>query len=275
MFFHWSVHFLQVISDDIHIISCISSVVATPVDSIVVQRRSKSKSYRLSYRSGLGAASRLCPTPALTTRRLNTSRKPPKSTNIAVSWKEPHVCHLVIVWKKILNYSFLLKENVSPEHLALLVKTEWQLSFVTPLYQFRHTQLKNYSRQLAAFIAAEKQQGLAVEVEGAQSNFKVCFSVLQGMVATGNDAETVLIQVIVGLLQRNTCQCGSLLVCRAINSSVFTQNKFSCVIAVYIPLSLFFSHFHSMKIKSKWSLEIILDCCNAFLNLKTRTVFHE
>lgn len=159
---------------------------------------------------------------------------------------------------------------MSPEHLALLVKTEWQLSYVTPLYQFRHTQLKNYSRQLAAFIAAEKQQGLAVEVEGAQSNFKVCFSVLQGIVATDNDPETVLIQVIVGLLQRNTCQSDRLPVCRAINSSVFTQNKFSCVIAVYILLSLV-SHFHSMKIKSKLHIHTYI----AFLNLKTHTVFHE
>ncbi|TWW64156.1 centromere protein L [Takifugu flavidus] len=144
-----------------------SSVAMTPADSAVVQRRNKSK-YRLSYRSGLGAASRLCLTPALTTRRLSTSRKAPKIN---------------------------ITENVSPEHVALLMKTEWQLSYVTPLYQFRHTQLKNYSRQLAAFLAAEKQQGLAVEVEGLQSSFTVCFSVLQGMVMTDDDPETVLIQI--------------------------------------------------------------------------------
>lgn len=94
---------------------------------------------------------------------------------------------------------FLSKEKVSPEQLALLVKTEWQLSYVTPLYQFRHTQLKSYSRQLSAFIAAEKQQGLAVEAEGPQSSFRVSFSVVQGMLETDDDAETVLIQVITGL----------------------------------------------------------------------------
>lgn len=168
----------------------------TPADSAVVQRRNKSK-YRLSYRSGLGAASRLCLTPALTSRRLNTSRKASK-INITVSGKEPYFLHHI--WRKIFNsfnfHLFLLsQENVSPEHLALLMKTEWQLSYVTPLYQFRHTQLKNYSRQLAAFLAAEKQQGLAVEVEGLQSSFTVCFSVLQGMVMTDDDPETVLIQV--------------------------------------------------------------------------------
>lgn len=83
---------------------------------------------------------------------------------------------------------------MSPEQLALLVKNEWQLSYVTPLYQFRHTQLKSYSRQLSAFIAAEKQQGLAVEVEGPQ-NLKISFSVVEGMVESADDAETVLIQV--------------------------------------------------------------------------------
>lgn len=92
----------------------------------------------------------------------------------------------------------LLKEKVNPEVLALLVKTEWQLSYVTPLYQFRHTQLRSYSRQLSAFITAEKQQGLAVEVEGLQTSFRVSFSVVQGLGETDDDAETVLIQVSTG-----------------------------------------------------------------------------
>lgn len=84
---------------------------------------------------------------------------------------------------------------MSPEQLAVLVKKEWQLFYVTPLYQFRHTQLKSYSRQLSAFIAAEKQRGVAVEVEGPHSSFRVSFSVVQGMVEADDDAETVLIQV--------------------------------------------------------------------------------
>ncbi|XP_044044410.1 centromere protein L isoform X2 [Siniperca chuatsi] len=150
-----------------------TSVTRTPLNNVAVKRRSKSKSYRLSYRSCLGAASRLCLTPALTARRLTTSRRAPKSHNITVS--QPN--------------------KVNPEQLALLVKTEWQLSYVTPLYQFRHTQLKSYSRQLSAFIAAEKQQGLAVEVEGPQSSFRVSFSLVQGMAEADDDAETVLIQI--------------------------------------------------------------------------------
>lgn len=93
----------------------------------------------------------------------------------------------------------LVKEKVNPEDLALLVKTEWQLSYVTPLYQFRHTQLRRYSRQLSAFITAEKQQGLAVEVEGAQTSFRVSFSVVQGLGETDDDAEMVLVQVSTGV----------------------------------------------------------------------------
>lgn len=131
---------------------------------------------------------------------------------------------------------------MSPEHLALLMKTEWQLSYVTPLYQFRHTQLKNYSRQLAAFIAAERQQGLAVEVEGAQSSFKVCFSVLQGMVVTDDDAETVLIQVIVvPQCQMNTSLSDSGLVPSAIMTCIVVD-AFSfhsiCYLSVKYPISV-------------------------------------
>ncbi|XP_068446664.1 centromere protein L isoform X2 [Clinocottus analis] len=141
-----------------------NSTTRTPLNNAAVQRRSKS--YRLSYRSCLGgAASRLGLTPSA--RRLNTSRKALKSHGVA---------------------------KVNPEQLALLVKTEWQLSYVTPLHQFRHTQLKSYSRRLAAFIAAGKQQGLAVEVEGPQT-FRVSFSLVQGMTESADDAETVLIQI--------------------------------------------------------------------------------
>lgn len=199
--------------------SCVpSSVIGTPADNVVVQRRSKSKSYRLSYRSCLSAASRLGFTPTMTSRRMNSSRRAPKSHNITVcicidmsALKSAHIrsganlpflspssslsitstpplCLCVCV-------TVLLKKRVDPEQLALLVKTEWQLSYVTPLYQFRHSKLKNYSRQLAAFIAAQKLQGMAVEVDGPQDHYKVSFSIVPGMVEAGDDAETVLVQV--------------------------------------------------------------------------------
>ncbi|XP_028324838.1 centromere protein L [Gouania willdenowi] len=146
-----------------------TSAASTPHRSALVKRRSKSKSHRQSYRScSGGAASRIGLTPALTARRLNTSRKAPKSLNIT--------------------------ERVNAEHLALLVKTKWKLCYATPLYQFRHTMLKSYARQLSAFIVAEKQRGLAVEVEGAQNHFRASFSVLQGL-AEADDPETILIQI--------------------------------------------------------------------------------
>lgn len=78
--------------------------------------------------------------------------------------------------------------------MALLVKHEWKLAYVTPLYQFRHTRLKLYSKHLTSFIVAEKQQGLAVEV-GMEAGLKVTISTVLGMAESEDDAETVFIQV--------------------------------------------------------------------------------
>ncbi|XP_051914848.1 centromere protein L isoform X2 [Hippocampus zosterae] len=141
------------------------SVARTP--NSVVHRKSKIKSYQQSYQS-MTAASRLCLTRALTSLRFKTSRTAPKSDNML--------------------------DKVDPRQLASLMKTEWQLSYVTPLYQFRYTQLKSYARQLSAFMAAEKQQGVAVD-DGATQSFKVSFSVVHGLVETDYDAETILIQI--------------------------------------------------------------------------------
>uniref|UniRef100_A0A8C6UYJ2 Centromere protein L n=1 Tax=Neogobius melanostomus TaxID=47308 RepID=A0A8C6UYJ2_9GOBI len=138
-----------------------------PSSPAVLQR--KSKSYRQSYRSCLGGASRLAFTPGVTARRLNSSRTLPKARNI--------------------------KEQLDPEHLALLSKTEWHLSYVTPLFQFTYTQLKTYGRQLSAFIAAEKQKGLAVDVE-ASHGCKVNVSLVQGLVESKEEPETVLVQIV-------------------------------------------------------------------------------
>lgn len=98
----------------------ISSVAMTPADSAVVQRRNKSK-YRLSYRSGLGAASRLCLTPALTTRRLSTSRKASK-INITVSGKEPY-CTMSISEGKFSTLSIF---NASYCHRRMWVRSIWR-----------------------------------------------------------------------------------------------------------------------------------------------------
>lgn len=78
--------------------------------------------------------------------------------------------------------------------MALLVKYEWKLAYVTPLYRFQHTQLKLYSRHLSAFLVTEKQQGVAVEV-GLDAGFKVTISTVLGVAETEDDAETIFIQV--------------------------------------------------------------------------------
>ncbi|XP_057685302.1 centromere protein L isoform X2 [Corythoichthys intestinalis] len=114
------------------------------------------------------AASRLFLTRELTSQRLSARRKIPKSDNIL--------------------------DKMDPQQLSLLMGTEWQLSFVTPMYQFRYTQLKSYARQLSAFMAAETQRGLALEV-GGTLGFRVSFSVVRGLVGTDDDAEAVFIQI--------------------------------------------------------------------------------
>ncbi|KAJ0062427.1 hypothetical protein NL108_012117, partial [Boleophthalmus pectinirostris] len=83
--------------------------------------------------------------------------------------------------------------HLDPALVSLLTKTEWQLWYATPLFQFRHTRLKSYSRQLSAFIAAERQQGVAVETEGGHG-VRVSFSLVQGLVESEDDTEAVLIQ---------------------------------------------------------------------------------
>lgn len=96
--FRWYLHCFRVI---FHVVGCrwcvhwlslrvnhcfLLSVMRTPHNGAVVQRRSKTRSYRRSYRSCLGTTSRLCLTPALTTRRLNASRRAVKPQTLTVSF---------------------------------------------------------------------------------------------------------------------------------------------------------------------------------------------
>ncbi|XP_036409572.1 centromere protein L [Megalops cyprinoides] len=144
------------------------SATMTPQNQTTRHRRSKS--YGRSRRSlGVDLTTQFGCTPGqLTTVRIPTSREIPKPRPVT--------------------------EQLDPEQIALLVKKEWKLSYVTPLYQFRHTMLKTYAKQLAAFIVAEKQQGVAVEV-GPETGFKVVFSTVLGLAETKEDAETVFIQI--------------------------------------------------------------------------------
>ncbi|EHA99739.1 Centromere protein L [Heterocephalus glaber] len=97
-----------------------------------------------------------------------------------------------------------LQEDVDPQKVAFLLHKQWTLYSLTPLYKFSYTNLKEYSRLLSAFIAAEKQKGLAVEV-GEDFNIKVIFSTLVGIKGTQRDPEAFLVQV---LFISNTCFLG-------------------------------------------------------------------
>uniref|UniRef100_A0A8C6RD82 Centromere protein L n=1 Tax=Nannospalax galili TaxID=1026970 RepID=A0A8C6RD82_NANGA len=96
--------------------------------------------------------------------------------------------------RKILQCS-QLQEDVDPHKVAFLLHKQWTIYSLTPLYKFSYTNLKEYSRLLSAFIAAEKQKGLAVEV-GEDFNIKVIFSTLLGVKGTQRDPEAFLIQIL-------------------------------------------------------------------------------
>ncbi|XP_069890558.1 centromere protein L isoform X3 [Dipodomys merriami] len=96
--------------------------------------------------------------------------------------------------RKVPEYS-QLQETIDPHKLAFLLHKQWTLYSLTPLYKFSYTNLKEYSRLLSAFVAAEKQKGLAVEV-GEDFNIKVIFSTLLGIKGTPRDSEAFLVQIV-------------------------------------------------------------------------------
>uniref|UniRef100_A0A8I3WDJ8 Centromere protein L n=2 Tax=Callithrix jacchus TaxID=9483 RepID=A0A8I3WDJ8_CALJA len=89
----------------------------------------------------------------------------------------------------------LLQEDVDLQKVAFLLHKQWTLYSLTPLYKFSYSNLKEYSRLLNAFIVAEKQKGLAVEV-GEDFNIKVIFSTLLGIKGTQRDPEAFLVQIL-------------------------------------------------------------------------------
>ncbi|XP_031792773.1 centromere protein L [Sarcophilus harrisii] len=88
-----------------------------------------------------------------------------------------------------------LQENVDPQKIAFLLNKQWTLYSLTPMYKFSYTNLKKYSTLLKAFVAAEKQKGLAVDM-GEDFKFKVIFSILSGMKGTHRDPAAFLVQVV-------------------------------------------------------------------------------
>ncbi|NWV83569.1 CENPL protein, partial [Dasyornis broadbenti] len=85
-------------------------------------------------------------------------------------------------------------ENVDLQKTAFLLRKAWTLYSVTPLYRFRRARLRDYARLLSAFIAAEKQKGLAVEV-GVELDIKVAMSSLPDLRGTEQDQAAILVQL--------------------------------------------------------------------------------
>ncbi|NWH79865.1 CENPL protein, partial [Piaya cayana] len=56
------------------------------------------------------------------------------------------------------------QETSDPQRTAFLLRRQWALYSVSPLYRFSDARLKDYAQLLSVSIAAEKQKGLAVEV---------------------------------------------------------------------------------------------------------------
>uniref|UniRef100_A0A8C3TMD1 Centromere protein L n=1 Tax=Catharus ustulatus TaxID=91951 RepID=A0A8C3TMD1_CATUS len=86
------------------------------------------------------------------------------------------------------------QENLDAQKTAFVLRKAWTLYSVTPLYGFRRGCLRDYARLLSAFIAAEKQKGLAVEV-GVELDIKVALSSLADLRGSELDQAGLLVQL--------------------------------------------------------------------------------
>ncbi|XP_061201519.1 centromere protein L [Neopsephotus bourkii] len=88
----------------------------------------------------------------------------------------------------------LLQGNLDSQATAFLLRKQWALYSVTPLYKFSSAHLKAYTKLLSAYIAGEKQKGLAVEV-GVELDIKVAISSLPDLKGSDEDEAAVLVQL--------------------------------------------------------------------------------
>ncbi|XP_034978850.1 centromere protein L [Zootoca vivipara] len=93
---------------------------------------------------------------------------------------------------RMIQRTLHLQGNADPQ-ISLLLCKQWTLYTVTPLYKFSYGQLKEYSRQLSRFIAAESQRR-PVEIE-YELQFKVKFSSFSALKITEQEPDAVLIQI--------------------------------------------------------------------------------
>ncbi|XP_005049929.1 PREDICTED: centromere protein L, partial [Ficedula albicollis] len=86
------------------------------------------------------------------------------------------------------------QEDADPQKTAFALRKAWTLYSVTPLHRFRRSRLSEYARLLSAFIAAERQKGLAVEV-GVELDIKVALSSLAELRGSELDQAALLVQL--------------------------------------------------------------------------------
>ncbi|XP_069463347.1 centromere protein L-like [Ambystoma mexicanum] len=87
-----------------------------------------------------------------------------------------------------------LEESVDPQKIASLMCKQWKLHSVTPLYRFSHRLLNDYSRDLAVFIAAEKQKGTAGDTK-VELDVEVSVTTLLGFKGRERDPGAILIEL--------------------------------------------------------------------------------
>ncbi|KAK2543265.1 Cenpl [Columba livia] len=80
------------------------------------------------------------------------------------------------------------------QRTAFLLRKQWTLYSVTPLYRFSEAHLRDYSRLLSAFVAAEKKKGLAVEI-GGELDIKVSVTSLPDLKGSDRDQAAILVQL--------------------------------------------------------------------------------
>ncbi|XP_057283219.1 centromere protein L [Pezoporus wallicus] len=88
----------------------------------------------------------------------------------------------------------LLQRNLDSQAPAFLLRKRWALYSVSPLYKFSCAHLKAYAKLLSAYMAAEKQKGLAVEV-GVELDINVAISSLPDLKGSDQDEAAVLVQL--------------------------------------------------------------------------------
>ncbi|XP_069810078.1 centromere protein L-like [Dendropsophus ebraccatus] len=96
--------------------------------------------------------------------------------------------------KRKIPQSTPLEETLDPAKAALLLRKQWTLYSVTPMYMFSYTRLKEYSQHLSEIIAAEKQMGVVIKV-GSDLKLEATFSCLPGLKGKDRDPLAVLIQI--------------------------------------------------------------------------------